>query len=649
MPGDVNDTRLNNYFLENIFKYYERTSDSLWHLGFFSPFPFVLGFSDNLFGAAPVYILARLITEESDTAFQYWYLFSYFANYAAAYYALKKLGLSSIAATTGALIFSFALPVTGHSPHSQLIYRFGIPLSAMSLILFLKNRNWKYLLVAGGWLTWQFYCTIYMGFFALLLMVSICFVYFYSSFKSNANSDYSRPLYFAKSAIQNPLKSKLIFSVLALFLLFLMIVLFYPYWRVTQMYGATREFSEIASMLPRPQSYFVADSSWIWSSDAKFFDLLPVRHEHQMFIGLLPMTLAIIGLLIGRKSRDGIQFRLMASALVVQIAITLSLGGVSLWYFFAQLPLASAIRAMTRIDLALLFPAAYLAGVAIDYIRSKSFWTLRAIMWVMIPAVIIEASSASIQFNTKQEWRDRLSALEVSLPKIIPPGAIVFFAQNKQPYYSAELDAMWVSLNHRIKTLNGYSGLLPHGMSTEYGDDCYEIPKRVNVYLELMKKPNDDAAFFNIIKRIIPVGFINCDAQWLVKRPQISTSPRVYTPAEIRQLAYAYEGKATLNGRTVVSVRLRNQGSLTLAAKSATKNPLLLSWRFLDEAGKPTSGWENRKSIPVDIMAGGDIRMSIPIDAKTEVQGGTLQVSLVQEGIFWAHENGLPPLVVPWK
>ena len=62
MPGDIGDARLNNYFLENVYQFFAGNAVSLWHLSFFFPFPYVLGFSDNLFGSAPVYALARLIT-----------------------------------------------------------------------------------------------------------------------------------------------------------------------------------------------------------------------------------------------------------------------------------------------------------------------------------------------------------------------------------------------------------------------------------------------------------------------------------------------------------------------------------------------------------------------------------------------------------
>ena len=51
MPGDIGDARLVNYFLENSYQFLTGTSNSLWHLTFFYPFPFVGGFSENLFGS----------------------------------------------------------------------------------------------------------------------------------------------------------------------------------------------------------------------------------------------------------------------------------------------------------------------------------------------------------------------------------------------------------------------------------------------------------------------------------------------------------------------------------------------------------------------------------------------------------------------
>ena len=83
-------------------------------------------------------------------------------------------------------------------------------------------------------------------------------------------------------------------------LMFALALLIYPYLRVSQLYGAKREWAEIAPMLPRALSYFLSDWSYFWGPiSSKLLPDVPMRHEHQMFIGFIPMLLGILGFLIG--------------------------------------------------------------------------------------------------------------------------------------------------------------------------------------------------------------------------------------------------------------------------------------------------------------------------------------------------------------
>lgn len=349
MPGGLGDARLNNYLLENIYQYILGNSDSLLHLNFFYPFPYVLGFSDNHFGTSPAYLILRAISGQADTAFQIWYLFGYFANYAAAYYALRKLDASVMAAVVGALIFAFALPVTAHSDHAQLHYRFAVPLSIAMYIRFLDRKDWRCFAVGSAWLVWQFYCTIYIGFFLLLTLAAMTCIYVFISLKADAGGIKIICIDFASkfSRLPSPEKTKLIFVFVVLF--FLTALLFYPYLQVSVLSDAKRHWPEISTMLPRLEIYFLVDQSTLWSSESKIFADLPFRYEHQMFIGAVPMVLAISGFLIGRRQNKRLAFSLISGSLILLLLLTLSIGGVSLWYIFTKFPLASAIRAVTRI------------------------------------------------------------------------------------------------------------------------------------------------------------------------------------------------------------------------------------------------------------------------------------------------------------
>ena len=78
-----------------------------------------------------------------------------------------------------------------------------------------------------------------------------------------------------------------------------------------------------------------------------------------MFVGLVPLVLGILGYVWGRQRlQDGV-VQLMAASLVGAVLLTLHVG-MSAWQPLASLPLASAIRAVSRIELVLLFPLGYI-------------------------------------------------------------------------------------------------------------------------------------------------------------------------------------------------------------------------------------------------------------------------------------------------
>lgn len=252
--------------------------------------------------------------------------------------------------------------------------------------------------------------------------------------------------------------------------------------------------------------------------------------------------------------------------------------------------------------------------------------------------------------SPKEVWRRHLYVAENKFPKQLPADAIVFYAQGKGPFYEDELDAMWVALKHGVKTLNGYSGLLPPGFSLEYGNDCAEVPHRVLSYLTFNGQNGNSDAFRELMQRIVPVGFEGCDALWSDEAPPtITKTDHEYTADEFRQLSYQF-GKKRVNGNNIsIELQIINSGEKLVAAQSGLGKPIRISWRFLDVKGNPVTGWENRKDLPFDIPAHGSITARISIDPRDTVKGGSLQVSLVQELVFWAHDIGMQPINIAWE
>ena len=646
MPGDIGDARLNNYFLENIYQFLFGHIDSLWNVKFFWPFPYVLGFSDNLFGASPIYIVSRFLTGQSDTAFQLWFFTGYFVNFWAVYYSLSKLGLSRYSACVGATIFAFALPVSAHASHAQLYYRFGVPLATTYFALFLSRKDWNLFAIASIWLVWQFFCGIYMGFFVLILMFAMLISHFVVTRYGNGTPVTASFQTLLSSLTHQSRRKNFNLLVCLIALLCLMLFLFYPYLQVTRLYGVNRSWDEISLMLPRLQSYLLADASSIWSfSESKIFSEIPMRHEHQMFFGGVSILLGLLGVIVGSRKNYGNTYVVISLSLAILFVITLYVGGVSLWYLFHKLPLASAIRAMTRIDLVLLFPVAYLASISIDYIQAHWRRSFKIVFFVIVLLLIFESSLIQMNASKKTEWRDRIAQKEAILPTQLNAGDVLFFAQNTGPFYADELDAMWVALRHGVDTLNGYSGSFPPGFSVEYGNDCSELPRRIVSYLDFSHQ-NSEERYLAMIKRIVPIGFANCDKRWFQAPPKITRMSVEHTVDQIRQLSYYFEGIERHNEKIIVKIRIDNDGSTPIGAISKIGKPIRISWRFLNEKGAPIGEWDTRKDLPFDIPAHGSISMNIQVNDKILNSADAMQISLVQEAVFWAHDIGVQPLTI---
>src|SRR5438309_1050388 len=84
LQTDPGDTLLNHYFLEHSWRCVSQRDykGTLWSPPFFYPAKGVLGYSDNLFGAAPVYWLLRVPCDEV-AAYQLWIMIGFAANFVA--------------------------------------------------------------------------------------------------------------------------------------------------------------------------------------------------------------------------------------------------------------------------------------------------------------------------------------------------------------------------------------------------------------------------------------------------------------------------------------------------------------------------------------------------------------------------------------
>ena len=314
-----------------------------------------------------IYDSFRGLGLDRESAFQTWYLLSYLFNFGAAVFVLRKLKLNPLASALGAFFFTFGLAVLGQESHVQLFYRFCIPLACYSLWQFSLKPHVKQLALTLFWLVWQFYLSIYLGFFLslLLLIAALGLAIIQGNNFVGILSFWPGSL---KQAWQNA-KSRVNIFYLIIMSLFLysLVFLFQPYVSASKTYGFSRTWGEISVLLPGIQSYFIADHSILWQPFAFLSSTsTQMRWEHQLFIGMAASILLLLGLVWRFKSPHRKMAFLFIGAAAFLVLLTLNFDGFSIYKLLWKLPGFNSIRAMTRFILVLIWPIALFIAVVVD-------------------------------------------------------------------------------------------------------------------------------------------------------------------------------------------------------------------------------------------------------------------------------------------
>lgn len=638
MPGHLGDPRLNNYFLENIYLYLKGNSESLWHLGFFYPFKYIGGLSDNLFGACPPYLISRYFGARAETAYQIWFLAAYPANFISAYVIFRRWSLSASASAIGSLIFSYSLPVTAFSDHSQLQYRFPVPLATDSLFRIISTGKPKHAISLLFWLTWQFYISIYLGFFLLIFLLAILFWGLFDG-KTNLPNPNNKPICKGSSFSDSEDRT---FYLKIILILSSIYALLFPYIEITHSYKIKRSIEEILTYIPRPESYLFTNISPAWRLLLNNMVDLAAPWEHQLFIGFIPVFLFLFGIArFVRENKKNQHQKCLMFALFSLILMTLHLGDLSPWRLVGSLPLASAIRAVGRIELVLLLPIAYFCAYALNNWR-QGFFTRILLLLLLLEMVWVDPPT-----SYKSEWQARISAKENKLPKELAPDTIIFFSQadDREDSYFDEIDAMWLAMTKGLKTMNGYSGSRPPGVSETYGTNCAEAVQRVLNYQDLTGDPSPDR-YQKLMKRILLIGFEHCDARWLEVRPTRNGRSSAYPEGFFKSIRLEILGTRTTPRGNISRIKIENNNK-SESLEVGGDHPVLISWRWIDTIGNPLSGWDYRISIPFDIPANQSLIQDILIGTSSNPPiSQQLEFSLVHEHQAWAHDHGLQILRV---
>ena len=464
MPRDPGDTRLINFILEHSYLWIAQATGHtrLWDWPAFHPSANVGASTDLLLGVSPFYWLWRIIGLAPEPAFQAWMLLMSVLNFVAAW-SLFRIGLKfdMLAASMGAFIFAFGLPRITQLWHPQLLGEFYSGLALLGLVKTLTDERptwWSAVWLPAVAL--EFYSSVYLAWF---LVVGLGL----AALGACCDAGLRQGMLAAWNRNRGRLLGSAVVSGAGLALLV-------SHYLAGHGQAPAWGYDTVFWFLPRPQSWLsLGPESWFygWQSHIALFRMIPNEPEKRLGLGLVTTTLMLHTVWRARHDRDRARLYLLlcGPALALMVAVTLFPGSVSLWRWIHPLiPGASGIRAVSRIGIFLLIPAAWLVARAFADLGARG---RTHAAWILAVLVVLEQGQSVSTYDWRQV-RQHVDRLSATIPRdcdafFYSPAASAEAAIGTVPAWRWNIDAMWAAIDTGIPTVNGYSSKPPLGWSLD--------------------------------------------------------------------------------------------------------------------------------------------------------------------------------------
>ncbi len=452
VQGGLGDSRLVNFTLEHSYRWLMgmQLADNLWSPPIFFPVQNVATYTDLMLGAAPFYWVWRWLGNDPHTAFQLWMLVCWTLNFVSCYLLFRYgLGISAVGSSLGAHLFAFGNPQYSSFAHQQLGPMFWLVLTLAGLVMMfhrpeesLPARRWIGTVAFWGGLVAQLYTAVYLlAFFMLGLAAAAAVVLVAGPIR--------KPFFVA---VKRNLVPFLVVTVIA-------VAVATP---ITVRYRAT---AASIGMHEQRQIHLPKAAGWFLPGDGnRFYGKwqrgmgLSVHRGRAQTNGFGPITLiaCVAGLWLGRKRPE---VQLIVAGFVGLVILTITFpGGWSPWWVVREVvPGTAALRAVARVGLTALFPAAVGLAIVVDRLAEKRRWIIAA---TLILGAVIEQPQRRPNY-------DKASAVErvERIASLVPADAKTFLLVIRGPSWEKHVhdDAAWTAFSSGIPTVNGRYGHFPPG------------------------------------------------------------------------------------------------------------------------------------------------------------------------------------------
>jgi len=349
------------------------------------------------------------------------------------YVLVSKLTGSATAAVTAGIVFAFVPYRFDHYMHLELQWTVWIPWTFWALHKTFETGALRNTVLLGVFVTLQFMSSVYYGLFLVILL------------------PVSALLLLCGSSVGEMPRRLRALAVAAGTAAVLTAPYLVPYATTRHSVGPRPE-DQIAMFSARPSSYRAATTTnYLYGERSAGIG----RPERRLFPGLLPLLLAVVGLLL-YSSREGIMYLI---ALAIAFEISFGLKGYTFSFLYAHVPAFDGLRAPARAGIFVIFFLAVLAAYGQAALERAAAYRTRRVLVVIIPMLLL-----------LEYWVAPLPliAYPTSAPPLYawlaqqPPGIVAEFPM-PQPKVFAGVEARfeYMSTFHWMPLVNGYSGYYP--------------------------------------------------------------------------------------------------------------------------------------------------------------------------------------------
>lgn len=452
LPSDDLDGSLNNLLLEQgaLWARGETRGGFLDLPGYF-PVTGTRALTETDFAALPLYASFRALGAGTDAA-----SVSTWACWLAALYAVvavglrRTLGASHLACSLGGFLVAFGSPRAAHFSHQQLYLQAPVVLALLALADLVpracRRDDGRLLAIGAIAAAAQAYACLYLAWMtAAVLLIGLAVAL--------ALPDCRRSL----SSFVRATGPGLVGAAIAALVLIAPLALA---WSSAQraLLGPTPP--EIALVLPSAASWLHSGWDarvWGWTTRILGAEALPSEWEQRLGVGLVTTVLVFGGFWSARNQAWG---RWLAATLILTVALSTRWpGGFSPWPAIAGLlPGGEQVRAVPRLALVLLLPAAVGVALAIDRLRAGR-WR----RWVpLLGALVVLEQAHPAPSHDQAGARIRQDALVAALPadcSVFHLSALEIAADRTLERHAGtyRVDAMWAALRSGRRSVAGYA------------------------------------------------------------------------------------------------------------------------------------------------------------------------------------------------